>query len=283
MKKILATWLAMMMLAGSALAADISEVRGFYNPDNLTGKARYYARYMPYQKIILGSYPYEQDGGRKPVVWWIINVSEDKHALMISEDILDVHQIIECESEAQSNARRFRRIKAFNESDLYTWMNGEMLDDLCSEQDFRAALVETENGYCFPLTTEQWRNHEYGFPDDNKGTVEDHPPQLLSYIREAAPTEYCKAHKLYTTWKQNPRINISHGHSPYWTATLRNYKDWEHCYKVQIVGYDGHLSWGVYTRINIGVRPSLLVDLNKINLVGGDGSSEHPWEVTLKP
>ena len=111
----------------------------------------------------------------------------------------------------------------------------------------------------------------------NKGTVEDHPPQLLSYIREAAPTEYCKAHKLYTTWKQNPRINISHGHSPYWTATLRNYKDWEHCYKVQIVGYDGHLSWGGVIRPNVGIRPAAKVDLSMLEIASGSGTEDDPY------
>ncbi len=67
--------------------------------------------------------------------------------------------------------------------------------------------------------------------------------------------------------------------SPYWTSRIQSAEG----YKLQIVGYNGHLSWGAYTRINIGLRPSVLLDATRIRPVAGAGTREDPFLLELIP
>lgn len=224
-----------------------------------------------YVYLSLGSYPSEADGTRAPVLWRVLDVSEEK-ALILSEKILDVQQVIFCDNKKDSDARKFRKISSFTESDLFVWMNGPMLDDLCSEQDFHSLLVEGELGFLYPLTEEQLLNPDYGF---SKTRWVDDSKRLA--CRQFFATEYAKEHELYegyTTPAMNKLcVDGKWGSSSAWGANVKNPKD----VKLTLIGVNGHLSYGVYTRVNIGVLPAMTLDTSLLRIVGGTGSAEDPF------
>ena len=39
-----------------------------------------------------------------------------------------------------------------------------------------------------------------------------------------------------------------------------------------------HLSYGAYTRVNIGLRLSVRLDLNQLQVTGGDGTKQSPYQ-----
>lgn len=256
MKRFLILLLCICFLTASATAANTADIRGY---DKASG----------YQYVLLGSYPYEKDGTPAPLLWRILAVKEENQALLLTEDVIDVQQVIYCDNQADIKKRNFRRITAFNQSDLYTWLNTDMLDTMCSGQPFRDALIDTENGKLFPLTNLEFMNTEYGFPHTKD----------VAKIREAVGTPYAKHHILYSHFKGLNTLNIEAGNSPYWTSTLRR-ADTQGWY-LQIVGFDGHLSWGNYTRVNIGIRPSVLLDLSQCSIAGGSGTETDPWRLSI--
>ena len=203
---------------------------------------RGYSKTAPhYQYVVLGSYPYEKDGAERPVLWWVLSVT-DGEALLFSEIILDVHQVILCSSQRDSEKRNFRRITDYTQSDLYTWMNGEMLDTLLGDNPIRGALVETHNGL---------RAH-------------------------ASP--YAKSIKMYPDWGQKLYVFDEFDTCPYWVVAFKSSS--EANIMMQLCGYDGHLSWGVYTRTGVGVRPAMTLDLKKCAVTGGAGTAEDPFVLT---
>ena len=222
-----------------------------------------------YQYVVLGNYPYEKDGTEKPVLWWILSV-ENGQALLFSEIILDVHQVIVCSSQRDSEKRNFRRITDYDQSDLYTWMNGEMLDTLLGDDPIRSALVETHNGLIYPLTDDQMLTPAYGFSAGRYGTNYKE--------RRAKASPYAKSIKMYPDWGQKLYVFDEFDTCPYWVVAFKNHS--ESNIMMQLCGYDGHLSWGVYTRTGVGVRPALTLDLTRCAVTGGEGTAEDPFVFT---
>ncbi|MBE0601712.1 MAG: hypothetical protein IH607_07975, partial [Firmicutes bacterium] len=153
--------------------------------------------------------------------------------------------------------RSYRRIDTFNQSDLYEWMNEEMLDRILGASALRSALVEGENGLLYPLTDEQFLRSDYGFSPARYGVVK---------VRKAYPTDYALAQGVYQDANKA---------SPYWVATVKTADG----YMLQIVGYDGHLSYGAYPRVNIGLRPSVMLDLSMVTIAGGEGTRDNPFQL----
>ena len=260
MKKFFSVILLMALVLSlcSGSFADGSGLRGYSAEDG-------------YIYLSLGTYPAEADGARAPVLWRVLDVSDGK-ALVLSDKILDVQQVIFCDNKKDSDARKFRKISAFTESDLFVWMNGTMLEDLCSEQDFRSLLIERELGFLYPLTEEQLLNPDYGF---SKTRWVDDSKRLA--CRQFFATEYAKEHELYegyTTPAMNKLcVDGKWGSSSAWGANVKNPKD----IKLTLIGVNGHLSYGVYTRVNIGVLPAMTLDLSLLRITGGTGSAEDPF------
>ncbi len=221
-----------------------------------------------YQYVQMGEYPYEADGTVRPVLWQILSVDETE-ALLFSQIILDVHQVILCDSQRDSENRNFRRLTDYDQSDLYTWMNSEMLAALFGDDPMVNALVETHNGVLYPLTDEQMLTPAYGF---SAGRYGEYPE------RRATASPYAKSIKMYPDWGQKLYVYDSYGTSPYWVIGFKS--STEACIMMQLCGYDGHLSWGVYTRTGVGVRPALTLDLTKCTVTGGTGTAEDPFLFT---
>ena len=268
MKRFLALLLCILCAAGNATAADVNDIRG-------------YEKDQEYQILELGTYPYEEDGTPAPLKWRVLYV-ENQVATLITEYIIDVHQVVLTEDFKTTEKRKYRSFTSFPESDLYAYLNGEMLDTICSELDFRDALEETENGKLFIFTNLEYMNEDYGFPHTKSGSTIEQPGEVAvaaAKRRMAVGTPYAKTHTLYQDWTgKNKRLYVDiNGCSPYWTATMRR-TDGKGSY-LGIIGKNGHISWSGYGSVHIGVRPVIRIDLSGFRVAGGSGTLEDPWRL----
>ena len=241
-KKLLAFLAALLLVLPRAALAD-SPMRGYVKGDG-------------YQYVSLGSYPYEADGAVTPVLWRVLE-AQDGQALLLTEYVIDVSQVIFETDEKVIKKQTYRRIDSYAESDLYTHLNTTVLDTLLGDDPLRGALLEEEGGgRLFILTDEQFLRTDYGFVNTRWNEQKS---------RQAAPTPYALSKGLYR--------DRSTGTSPYWVATIRS-KDGV---KLALVGYNGHLSWGAYTRTNVGLRLSVRLDMTQLRISGGAGTKEDPF------
>ena len=210
--------------------------------------------------VSLGQYPYEKDGTVKPVLWRILEV-RDGQALLLTEYIVDTQQVIFETDPKKIEKYDYRRINTYAESDLYTWLNSTALDTMFGYNPIRNALIdEPGGGKLFILTSEQFLNTAYGF-SANKWNEQK--------SRQTVGTPYAiKTRGLY--------VDHSIGKSPYWAATIKDTAG----YRLQLVGYNGHLSWGGYTRTNVGLRLSIRLDLSQVKVSGGAGTKDSPFQLS---
>ncbi len=217
---------------------------------------RGYEKGNGWQYVNFGEYPYEKNGKVAPVLWRILSI-EDNQALMLTEYVIDTQQIIFETDQKKIDKGDYRHITSYEESDLYTWMNSEALDTLLGSNPMRNALIDVPGqGKLFILTMEQYLNTDYGF-SANKW---DNQP-----TRHAEGTPYAlKARGLYKDGT---------GKVSYWAAGIKAVEGT----RFALVGYNGHLSWGGYTRTNVGLRMAVQLDLSQIAVSGGSGTKKDPF------
>ncbi len=222
-----------------------------------------YVKGQGYNYVYFGQYPYDRDGTVQPVLWRVLAVQDNK-ALMLTEYLIDTDQVIFVTDEKIIENHSYRRIEKFEESDLFPKLSTEYVDRLLGDDPIRNALVAQPNGaILFMLNDEDYVNTDYGF---EKSRWAEWPARIKSH--EAQGTPYAvKQRGLYVAYQNDM--------SPYWVATVKSPTD----YKLQIVGFNGHLSYGAYTRVNIGLRLAVQLDLNQIEISGGQGSKQSPYQV----
>ena len=238
-------WLSVLLL--------LCLVPGMAGAEGLRG----YEKGNGWQYAYFGEYPYEANGKTAPVLWRILEY-EDGKLLMVTEYIIDTQQVI-FESDPKKIERyEYRNITAYKESDLYTWMNTVALDTLLGDDPARSALIEEPDaGLLFIMDMDDFRNVKYGFSANTWG---EQP------TRQATGTPYAlKARGLYK--------DHEYGKSCYWVADIKSLD----AYRFALVGYNGHLSWGGYTRTNVGIRPSVRLDMSQMMIYAGDGSKDEPF------
>ena len=226
-----------------------------------SAEIRGYEKDRGYDYATLGSYPYEADGTEKPVLWRVLQ-ADDGQALLLTEYILDAKQVI-----FESNAKvienhSFRRISAYDESDLYAWLNTEGLNALLGDDPLRGALMEEPGlGRLFPLPQEQYMNVDNGFERGQWGEEVNAYPR-----RQGTCTPYAAAQGLYVDYRNQK--------SPYWCVAIKDASD----YKFGLVGYNGHISWGAYTNTKVGgLRLAVQLDLDLLEIASGTGTKEDPY------
>ena len=239
-KRLILMLLALCLLPLSAQGAE--ELRGWQKGEG-------------YQYALLGTYPYERDGTEQPVLWRILEV-QDQQALLLTEYVIDTSQVIFETDKTVIDNKTYRRINSYEESDLYVHMNTTVLDTLLGDNPIREALIEEPGGgKLFIMDTMQFLNPDYGFSATRWNEQKS---------RWAGGTPYALAQGLYA---ENSR------QSTYWVADIKSADG----NMMQLVGYNGHLSYGGYTRTNVGIRPSVRLDLTRLTVTGGDGSKESPF------
>ena len=224
---------------------------------------RGYIKGKGWQYLMLGEYPYDSKGTVQPVKWRILSV-EDNKAFLLTEYIIDTSQVI-FESDPNIIKRHaYRRISSFEESDLYPLIDTEYYNRLFSNEPAAAAIVnDPDHGRLFMPDSSVLLTPAYGFSasryvNDKKGEV--------CPSHQAKGTEYAVRCRGLSRNKN--------GMSCYWLSSL---KQGDQHYFMQLVGYDGHLSWGAYTRDDVGIRLSVYLDLTQVSVVGGDGTSKDPF------
>ena len=225
-------------------AADADELRGYVKGNG-------------WQYAYFGEYPYEKDGTVRPVLWRILEY-ENGQLLMITEQIIDTQQVIFETDQKKIDAYDYRNITTYEESDLYTWMNTVALDTLLGDDHARSALIEQPGGgKFFIMNMDEFRNVKYGFSANTWG---EQP------TRQATGTPY--ALTVRGLYKDH-----EYGKSCYWVADIKS----PDAYRFALVGYNGHLSWGGYTRTNVGIRPSVRLDMSQMMIYSGDGTKDDPF------
>ena len=222
-----------------------------------------YMKGQGYNYVYFGEYPYDRDGTVQPVLWRVLAVQDNK-ALMLTEYLIDTDQVIFVTDNKIIEDHSYRRIETFEESDLFPKLSTEYVERLLGNDPIRNALVAQPNGaILFMLNDEDYVNTDYGF---EKSRWAEWPARIKSH--EAQGTPYAiKQRGLYVAYQNDM--------SPYWVATVKSPTD----YKLQIVGFNGHLSYGAYTRVNIGLRLAVQLDLSQIEISGGQGSKQAPYQV----
>ena len=202
-----------------------------------------------YQYVIMGYYPYYEDG----------------KALLLTTNIIDAHQPIECGDRSIAEARKYRAVTDYGETDLNTWLNETMINDLLGDEPVLAAVTEEKYGRLYPLTDDDLLRDDYGFT---------HVRFYEQRSRWAYATPYTKAKRLYPEIKgyfNAVQVDRGQGTSSYWVAQIADTEP----------GYNrgnniGHLSFGFLTRTTVGLRLAVRLDTSKIQVVSGNGSIWDP-------
>lgn len=224
-----------------------------------TEALRGYDKSLKYQYVQLGQYPYTESGEIRPVLWRVLDV-RDGQMLLLTEYVIDTSQIIFETDQKIIENHSYRRINTFAESDLMPELNTTYMDRLFGDDPIRNAMIpEGENGKLFILSKEQFMNTDYGFP---------HIEGFVQPTRQAKGTPYAVA-------QRNLYVEGSNGKSTYWVSTVRGADG----YKMFLVGYDGHISAGAYTRVNVGLRLSVRLDLSMISVTSGRGTMDDPFTI----
>lgn len=221
-----------------------------------------------YQYVIYGVYPQttidhtEKVNGKKvnvwaddPLCWLVLDVFPEEGVVwMIAQYVLDAH----CVTPGKDRLH-CAYVPTFAESDLYDWMNSEMLNTMFTEEE--QSTLDDTRGKLFILTNTEMIN-QYGWPkyiDDKK-----------SGGRMCDCTKYALERGVY-----HGPFNGSMG-ATFWCDRLRGAKGNQ---KMQIVGYDGHQSWAGLTRTNVGVRPAIRVKIDDVTFVSGSGTAADPYVI----
>ena len=237
-----------------------------------------------YQYVLLGSYPWKTVNRKdiimgndpyssgvetedEPVLWRILSL-EDGTLLMLTEYVIELQQVAFINDPEKVDSKKYEKnlpfLEDYSVTDLCRWMNTDMFNRLFGTDPIvNAMLAEGENGKngrLFCMTDVQFCKSSYGWRANKKPTG----------VRVAAPTPYTLNRRIFRDGKKKS-INYKEGGSPYWCSTKTAN------YRFQIVGYDGHLSYGVYTRRDVGVRPAVTVDLSACRIQGGDGTKSNPY------
>ena len=293
MKRLMAWMLILMtILTGAAAAEGSLEGQGEQQTRTTeTDAVRGYEKNAEseYQYLLFGTYPYEEDGTEAPLLWRILG-REGQIITLFTEKVIDVRQVMEVEKyksavKDHSFVKWENNTEDFSQTDLFAWVNGEMTRTILKQDDFSAALVEAGGGLFHIMDNTEMRRTDWGFPDSTMGNTIENPGEVImanAKNRKGYPTPYAASVVLYPEWKKSTsHIRLiqyrAYGNSsPYWTS--KTTAGW----KCGIIGGNGHISWHGKGDIQIGVRPAMVLDLSKLEIIGGDGTIDNPWIMQVK-
>ena len=209
-----------------------------------------------YQYLQLGTYPYEQDGQVAPVLWRVLEV-KDQEALLMTEYVIECKQVTFIDNEKDREKHNYPDLTDFQDSDLAKWLNSDMIFSMFAEDPMINAVKETERGKLWLLDYDELTRIDWGFEKGVWGK------KLKT--RRAYTTPYAQKSGVY--------VDRSTGTCSWWVGTLR-YKSGK---KRWLASVDGHISVGFFGRVNVGIRPAMRVDLDRIGIVSGAGTKDDPF------
>jgi hypothetical protein len=197
-----------------------------------------------YTYLYFGSYYFETNGMRKPILWRVLS-SDGSNALLLSEYILDTRPYLE------NAAADPKSELSWGKSSLKKYLNNEFLKSAFSSSETEAIVSSPKMGKVFILSKQDLCNQQYGF-DGNMG--------VESANRRTSSTPYALS----------AGVSESMQKSPYWTCT----RDTNSMLYVRLTGSIGTAR---EERLNIGVRPAIVIDVSLANFKKGEGSFLDPY------
>lgn len=194
---------------------------------------------------------------KTPILWRVLDVSEDNVALLCSEFILFARTL-------NSNITQYKAIgQDFFQTELGKYLNDVFCKDAFTYSE-RAGILPADGAgdgqkITIPSANDLY-NKDYGFGSDK--------------ARKAWGTEYAIRRTGLFVYR------VSEGqHSPYWT-TSQSPKDPRHARTTKQSGSVGHLACSAS---NLGARPLIRLDLNCIEIESGSGTFDDPFMLTAIP
>lgn len=197
-----------------------------------------------YQYLLFGRYPQGARGEEAPILWRVLE-NRDGILYVMSDRILDVRRI----DGDQWN------YPGWQESELYAWMNSDMLERAFSAQEREALHRDAELGWLSLPSADDIRNPAFGFPDNKSRFLEG--------------TDYALAQGLYRYSGRR--------YSPIWTRTPSQKK---HAHRSTKSG--GAVGFIGVESDDIGLIPVAWITEDRVEISSGTGGLESPYVLTVK-
>lgn len=204
-----------------------------------TSQLRGWSSSLGYQYVLFGRY--YQDRLDQPILWRVLSVSNGD-ALLLSEYILDTRPF-----DNNSNV--------WENSDLKYWLNGTFYNNAFSQAEKNAILDNGSIGKVFILSSAELSNTAYGF---QKST------EVRDSNRSASGSMYAFNNGLWVVQDSD--------YTNYFTRTKPNKTN------VGLVTSSGKIMLAKIDRDNVGIRPAIWVDIDKLPFTNGDGGIAYPFQ-----
>ncbi len=209
-----------------------------------------YTKANGYTYIQLGSYPQQIDGTVQPIVWRVLEATEDE-AFLLSEYVLFNHRVHEDYLEYEGFEGQF------NKTDIFVILNETFLQTAFTDKEQILLLNSEDLGKVFLITSADLQNKAYGF--------------FTNRDRQAFGTAYAIENGLF----KYSNSKTGRGSSPFWTRTRSTtLASGVRCTKV-----DGSVGYIRCVVMNEGIRPAVKIKLNhgEIEVLSGTGTLDSPF------
>ena len=221
-----------------------------------------YSKSGGYEYVQFGSYPTDADGTVRPILWRVLR-ADGNEAWLLSEYVLfgsPVHG-------------DYEHYQGWEKSDLYIYLNSVFINDAFTAEE-RAALVNRteDNALVTLITSDEMKDASIGFSSNNARLCES-----TAYAKILPDPPIFELPKTNNKGRWKPLYIYSKGHkySPWWSRTRS--VDYPHEQRrVMDEGKIGRISTG---NSDLGVRPTVYVDLSLLSISGGTGTMDSPYQL----
>ena len=221
-----------------------------------------YSKGAGYEYVEFGSYPTDADGTVRPILWRVLRADANE-AWLLSEYVLfgsPVHG-------------DYEHYQGWEKSDLYLYLNSVFINDAFTAEERAALLNRTEdNALVTLITSDEMKDASIGFSSNNARLCES-----TAYAKILPDPPIFELPKTNNKGRWKPLYIYSKGHkySPWWSRTRS--VDYPHEQRrVMDEGKIGRISTG---NSDLGVRPTVYVNLGLLNIGSGNGSMDNPYQL----
>ncbi len=191
--------------------------------------------------VAFGAYPQSEGGAEKQPILWRVLSAQDGRVYLLSDLVLDARPVEET-----------GEYRGFESSALKTWLNEDFLALAFSPEEAQRLLPQ-DIGFLITLpSANDLRNEDYGFIRE-----EDRAASATAYAVERGVETY------------------RGGGASFWISDAsQSSKDSQ-----RRVMDKGSMGYSRAILKNIGVRPTILVNAEGLDLVSGEGSKDAPYHL----
>ena len=205
-----------------------------------------YSAQNGYQYLEMGTFPQTFEGGREPILWRVL-AAEDGTAYLLSEYVLENRRLHSDDVAYELSGGDFSM------TEIYQYLNSEFLTHFTG-QELTLITLDGVPGPMTLLASGDMKNKAYGFLSDTD--------------RRGYPTPYAL---------QNGLFRYSNGSSPYWTRS----QSVSHAYAAICTKEKGNLGYIRVVVQNEGCRPACYLRLDLLEITGGSGTLDDPYQIGL--